>query len=197
MGFFPLLKKASLDKNVLKNYRPVSNLPFLSKVLEKVIAKRLDDYLAACNMQELYQSAYTAHHSTETALLKVKNDICKFVDDQGAAALVLLDLSAAFDTIDHGILLRRLEARFGITGSALAWIASYLTDRKEVVLIGESKSNDRSLCYGVPQGSVLGPLLFTLYTSELGDVMRRFNIQFHLYADDTQLYLPFNPRDHC
>ena len=192
----PLLKKASLDKNVLKNYRPVSNLPFLSKVLEKVIAERLDDYLAACNMRELYQSAYTAHHSTETALLKVKNDICKFVDDQGAAALVLLDLSAAFDTIDHGILLRRLKARFGITGSALAWISSYLTDRKVVVLIGETKSNDRSLCYGVPQGSVLGPLLFTLYTSELGDVMRRFNIKFHLYADDTQLYLPFNPRDH-
>ena len=131
-------------------------------------------------MRELYHSAYTEHHSTETALLKVKNGICKFVDDQGAAALVLLDLSAAFDTTDHGILLRRLEARFGIIGSALAWISSYLTDRKEVVLIGESKSNDRSVCYGVPQGSVLGPLLFTLYTSELGDVMRRFNIQFHL-----------------
>ena len=120
-------------------------------------------------MRELYQSAYTANHSTETALLKVKNDICKFVDGQGAAALGLLDLSAAFDTIDHGILLRRLKARFGITDSALAWISSYLTDRKEVVLIGESKSNDRSLCYGVPQGSVLGLLLFTLYTSELGN----------------------------
>ena len=120
-------------------------------------------------MRELYQSAYTAHHSTETALLKVKNDICKFVDGQGAAALGLLDLSAAFDTTDHGILLRRLKARFGITDSALAWISSYLTDRKEVVLIGESKSNDRSLCYGVPQGSGLALLLFTLYTSELGN----------------------------
>ena len=142
----------------------------------------------------MYQSAYIEHHSTETALLKVKNDLCRSVDDHGAAVLVLLDLSAAFDTIDHGILLRRLEERFGITGAALSWISSYLSDRKEVVRIGQSLSQERQLCYGVPQGSVLGPLLFTLYTSQLGDVIRELGVQYHLYADDTQLYLAFNPR---
>ena len=192
----PLLKKPSLDKDILKNYRPVSNLPFLSKVLEKVISKRLNVYLADNSMRELYQSAYAACHSTETALLRVKNDLCRSVDGHGAAALVMLDLSAAFDTIDHGIILKRLEERFGITGDALLWISSYLSDRKETVLIGNSLSNERSLCYGVPQGSVLGPLLFTLYTSALGDVIRRYGVQYHLYADDTQIYLAFNPRHH-
>ena len=190
----PLLKKSTLDKEILKNYRPVSNLPVLSKVLEKVIAQRLNVHLSDNSMREVIQSAYVEHHSTETALLKVKNDLCRSVDEHGAALLVMLDLSAAFDTIDHDILLQRLEGRFRITGQALSWISSYLADRKEVVLIGQSKSEERSLCYGVPQGSVLGPLLFTLYTSELGDVIRRHGIQFHLYADDTQVYLAFNPR---
>ena len=122
----PLLKKQSLDKNVFKNYRPVSNLSFLSKILERLVAKRLNSYLSTHGLREMFQSAYVAHHSTETALLRVKNDLCRAVDQHGAALLVLLDLSAAFDTIDHTILFGRMEKRFGITNQALEWLSSYL-----------------------------------------------------------------------
>ena len=157
------------------------------------MANQLNDYVSKCNLRELYQSAYVEHHSTETALLRVKNDLAMHVDRNGGAVLVLLDLSAAFDTIDHEILLTRLADRFCIAGKALSWIASYLKDRKESVIIDECRSRQKALCYGVPQGSVLGPLLFSFYTSELGDVIGKHGVQYHLYADDTQLYLAFNP----
>ena len=100
----PLLKKDDLDPEVLKNYRPVSNLSFLSKVLERVVAARLTNYMTINQLHEPMQSAYRACHSTETALVRVQNDILRTLDQGGAAILVLLDLSAAFDTIDHSIL---------------------------------------------------------------------------------------------
>jgi hypothetical protein len=107
--------------------------------------------------------------------------------------LVLLDLSAAFDTVDLDILLSRLENRFGITGTALSWLMSYLNFRKQCVLVNKTKSNQATLSCGVPQGSVLGPLLFSLYTAPLSDIINEFDISYHLYADDTQLYLSFYP----
>ena len=108
---------------------------------------------------------------------------------------MLLDLSAAFDTIDHSKLLETLEKSFGISGSALNWVTSYLTGRTQTVQIGESLSQPQNLKYGVPQGSVLGPILFTIYTTPLGKLIRSHGLSFHLYADDTQLYISIKPSD--
>ena len=107
------------------------------------------------------------------------------------ASLILLDLSAAFDTIDHGLLLNQLERRFRICGSALAWFKSYLSDRVQSVQIENCRSDPIALNYGVPQGSVLGPILFSLYTSPIGDIVRQHKLDYHLYAHDTQLYVSF------
>ena len=184
----PLIKKPGLDFNVLKNFRPVSNLPFLSKILEKVILKRLLLHLENNDLNEIFQSAYKKCHSTETALLKVYNDILCDLDKKHVTLQSLLDLSAAFDTLDHGILLKRLELSFGIKGSALAWFESYLVNRKQSVQINQSFSDSSLLIYGIPQGSVLGPILFSLYTTPLSNIFCKYDMKYHLYADDSQLY---------
>ena len=109
--------------------------------------------------------------------------------------LLLLDLSAAFDTVDHKILLGRLSSRFGIKGKALDWLRSYLTDRTQLVKVDDASSTVRPLHWGVPQGSVLGPMLYLLYTSPLGDIVREHGLPFHFYADDSQLYTSFAYND--
>ena len=186
----PLLKKPSLDL-IMKNYRPISNLPFVGKLLERCVIDQLLEHIRTNNLMEPLQSAYRPHHSTETALLRVRTDILKAMDNQEVACLVLLDLSAAFDMVDHKILLERLENYFGITGTALQWI------RSQRVIIGDTnttgaKSSGISLECGVPQGSALGPILFTLYTSPLSQICSS-KVHYHLYADDQQLYLSFKP----
>ena len=187
----PLLKKETLDPEILSNYRPVSNLSYISKVLEKVVAARIKDHLQAHNLLEPLQSAYRQFHSTETALVKVFNDLALALDQRKAAVLVLLDLSAAFDTIDQDILITRCSHLFGISGVALSWIRSYMTGRKQCVKVNNITSEAKNLNCGVPQGSVLGPLLFTMYTTPLGDLLRQRSANYHLYADDTQLYIVF------
>ena len=188
-----LLKNTSLDKNVLKNYRPVSNLPFVSKVLERAVAKQLQNYLTVNNLHEPQQSAYRKHHSTETALLCVQNDIVQAIDGKKSVILVLLDLSAAFDTIDHTVLLHRLKHDFGITGTALKWLDSYLSKKTQTVKIGDSFSTKQKVLFGVPQGSVLGPVLFSLYSSPVTKIARKYGLCVQLCADDIQLYLSFTP----
>ena len=122
----PLLKKSSLDWEILKNFRPVSNLSFLSKLTEKVVAKRLTHHMQTCNLHDIFQSAYKQYHSTETALIRVQNDILQAVDQNQVVLLVLLDLSAAFDTVDHQKLLSVLSMRLGIQGRALQWFSIYI-----------------------------------------------------------------------
>ena len=154
----PLIKKPILDVNVLSNYRPISNLPFLSKVLEKAISKQLCSFLHPNHILEVFQSGFRPFHGTETALVKVLN-----ASDSGyISVLMLLDLSAAFETVDHVILLDRLENLVGIRGQALFWFRSYLSDQYQFLNFNYFNSHQSRVRYGVPQGSVLGPLLFSI-----------------------------------
>jgi hypothetical protein len=191
----PLLKKPSLSKDDLKNYRPVSNLSFISKVVERVISKRIQSHISSSKSANPCQSAYKQFHSTETALLKIHNDVLRSMDGGKVTALTLLDLSAAFDTIDHRILLDRLHTWFRISGPALDWFSSYLSDRSQQIKLGDTLSPSVLIPFGVPQGSVLGPVLFTLYTTPLSAVIEGHSIQHHLYADDSQLYISFSSAD--
>ena len=131
----PLLKKHSLDPECLRSYRPVSNLSFVSKLTERVVARRLTDHVSEHQLHECYQSAYHPHHSTKTALVMVQNDILEAFDNSQGVILVLLDQSAAFDTIDHSMLVSRMQRRFDITGVASAWIESYLSGRSQSVVL--------------------------------------------------------------
>ena len=146
----PLLKKESLDPSDLGNYRPVSNLSFLSKVLERAVYEQIIDYLRTYNLLPKYQSAYRSNHSTETVLLDVMSDIYAASDSKKLTLLALLDQSAAFDVVDHSILLKRLEFMFGLKGVALEWIASYLTGRKQYVYFN-GMSEITEVMFGVPQ----------------------------------------------
>ena len=137
------------------------------------------------------QSAYRKNHSTETALLKIKNDILLGMNSQEVTLLVLADLSSAFDTIEHSNLLSRLQTKAGVAGCVLDWFKSYLTGRSQRVSVKGSESNKFALSCGVPQGSCLGPLLFSIYTSELFDVIEQHLPNAHCYADDTQIYFSF------
>ena len=190
----PLLKKDGLDP-IFKNYRPVSNLAYASKLVETVVAKQLQRYLFNNDLFPILQSAYRPNHSTETALLKVTNDILLNMNDQRVTLLLLLDLSAAFDTVDHDTLLHRLQFTFGVTGKVLSWFSSYLSGRSQQIAINDTLSAEFELHCGVPQGSCLGPLLFTLYSSKLFEIIKHHFPTVHCYADDTQVYISFCPND--
>ena len=150
-------------------------------------------HLKSFNLLEPLQSAYRQYHNTETALTKISNDLLLSADSKRVSVLVLLDLSAAFDTIDHTILLKRLADCFGFRGKVLEWFKSYLTNRSQCVKVGNVFSSFKPLLFGVPQGSVLGPLLYTLYIVPLGEIIKKHGLKYHFYADDTQLYLCIEP----
>ena len=187
----PLLKKPDAHFLQFKNFKPISNLKALSKIIEKNVALQLNNYLMNNNLHENFQSAYKVHHSTETVMLKVQDDILHAIDSNKAVVLLTLDLSATFDTVSHEILLDRLSQRYSIAGSVDEWFASYLSSRTQFVQIESSRSSLPELNCGVPQGSVLGPLLYVLYTSPVADIIKRHNLTYHLYAGDTQLYVSF------
>ena len=159
------------------------------------MAKRLEQHLNAHHLHDNLQSAYRSYHSTETALLRVHHDITMALDNKCTAVLVLLDLSAAFDVIDHGILYERLELSYGICNDALNWIQSYLSNRTQCVAVGSCTSTDKHLNFGVPQGSVLGPLEYCLYSKPIGEICRRHNLLYHCYPDDPQVYIVIRPSD--
>lgn len=184
----PILKKAGLDPDVAANYRPISNLTFISKVIERIVAGQLTAYLVANNLLPTRQSAYRAHHSTETALLGITSAIFDAADKADVTLLAALDLSAAFDCVDHHILLERLRISYGLGGCVLDWIASFLHDRSQTVSFAGGLSAASTVLYGVPQGSVLGPLLYVLYTADVCDIAASHQVHIHCYADDIQLY---------
>ena len=193
----PAIKKLCLDPEILNNFRPISNLTFISKLIEKIVAKRLNKHMTQQNLHEIMQSSYKQHHSTETALTCVQDDFLMAIDKKKSVLLLMLDLSAAFDTVDHTILINRLRGRLGIGGAALNWFQSYLSNRKCRVVLKGVSSNYKNLDCGVPQGSVLGPILFTVYTLPLGDIIRKHGVPFHLYADDSQKYAIFEMHDYA
>ncbi len=175
----PLLKKPNLCVDDPNNYRPVSLLSFLSKLIERVVAEQLSKYLTACDLYVSVQSAYRPNHSMETALLKVVNDLLLAVENGHAAVLALLDQRTAFDTIDHVILLNRLRCCFGLSGSVFFWFECYLSARRQSVSISGINSVTVLLLFGVPQGSVLGPVLFTLYNSPIHSITEKNAVSDH------------------
>ena len=187
-----MLKKCGLDI-AFNNLRPVSNLPYVSKLSEKAAANQLIDHMTTYDLHLPLQSAYKQNHSTESALLKVKNDFLLNMEAQKITLLVLLDLSAPFDIVRHDTLLNRLKSSFGMDGKALEWFALYLADHTQSVTVNDGLSSAFPLTQGVPQGSCLGPLLFTVYTIKLFDIVSKHLPSVHSYADDTQLYLAFSP----
>ena len=185
----PLLKKPGLDGEVVGNYRPISNLSTVSKILERLFLARLRDHLDHSPNINRKQSAFKIHHSTETALQAILDEVYGAIDKKQVTLLVALDISAAFDALDHGTILRRLEYTFGISGAMLDWIRSYITEREQFVKLGIQCSRRVHCESGVPQGSVLGPTIFALYISPVAAVIEDFGFKHHQYADDTQLFI--------
>ncbi len=168
----PLLKKPALNPALLENYRPVSLLPFIAKSLERVVFNQLSLFLAQNNILDNNQSGFRSGHSTETALLSVTEALRLARAASKSSVLILLDLSAAFDTVNHQILMSILR-KMGISGTALLWFESYLSDRSFRVSWRGEVSKSQLLATGVPQGSVLGPLVFSIYMSSLGSVIQK------------------------
>ena len=179
----PLLKGG--DPTCLNNYRPISKLSILSKVLEGLVNDQLKDFLHTNNIFSPYQSGFRKQHSTTTASLKLTNDIIDWLDQKKVCKALFVDLSKAFDTVDHSILKQRL-LDIGLSEQAVGWFNNYLSNRKQCVCFEGSSSTLLNVSTGVPQGSVLGPILFVIYVNTLGSNVP--NAKFHFYADDTVIY---------
>ena len=178
----------------MNNYRPVSNLCFIAKILEKLVLSQVSSYLNSHNLYNTCQSAYRPGHSTETALLKVVDDLFLSPNKGNISVLVLLDFSSAFDTIDHPILVHRLHTDLGFTDAILQWFSSYLTDRTHYVSLSSQCSAFTHVHSGVPQGSVLSPkILFTMYIKPLSAIIDSHSIIHHSFADDLQLQMSDPP----
>ena len=191
----PKIKAQTLDNDEKKNFRPLSNLSFLSKALERCVQNQLLNYLNSNNMFNDFQSAYRKFHSCETAITKITNDLLLSIDNNQCSILLFLDLSSAFDTIDHAILLSILQTKYGLNGIVLKWFESYISNRNFRVNIGKSFSEGICLLFGVPQGSILGPILFILYIADIEYIAKCHGFKVHIYADDTQLYISFEKSD--
>ena len=180
----PILKALNLDKNDLTNYRPVSLLSFISKLTERVVHSRINAHLSANSLHNHSQYGYKKNHSCETLLLKLVDDILVAVDQKFGVVVMIIDLSAAFDTVDHSILLNMLQFKYHITGPALKWLKSFLSGRTKRVRVGDCLSESFVVNFGVAQGSVLGPLLFNLYCSSISEVFVSCGFGCMGYADD-------------
>ena len=188
----PVIKKPGLNRGELSNYRPISNLPYISKILERVVFSQLDQHLKEHSLLSPTQSAYRRFHSTETMLVKVADNILRALDRGKSVLLVALDVSAAFDTVEHQLLLKRFKDYFGLTDTALHWMASYLADRQQIVQIGSSQSDVQPVDSGFPQGSTLGGPKFTMYATPLHYLAELHDVEDHCYADDSNLFVSFD-----
>ena len=186
-------QRMCLDHNDLNNYRPVSNLCFIAEILEKLVLSQVSFYLNSHNLYNTCQSAYRPGHSTETALLKVVYDLFLPLNKGNISVLALLDFSSAFDTIDHPILVHHLHTDFGFTDTVLQWFSSYLTDRTHYISLFNHCSAFAPVHSAVPQGSVLGPILFTMYVKTLSAIIDSHSIIHHSYADDVQIQMSALP----
>ena len=186
-------KKRCLDHNDLNNYWSVSNQCFIANILEKLVLSQVSAYLNFHNLYNTCQSAYRPGHSTETALLKVVNDLFLSLNKGNISVLALLDFSSAFDTNDHPILVHRLHTDLGFTDTVLQWFSSYLTDRTHYVSLSNHCSAFTHVHSGVPHGSVLGPMHFTMYIKPLSAIIDSHSIIHHSFADDLQLQMSAPP----
>ena len=177
----PRLKKPDADHNQFSNFRLVSEPSLISKISEQVVAVQLTNYIVDYHMDEMSQSAYKVFHLTETALVKVQNDVLRTVDNNDSIVLLLVELSAAFDKVDHSIKLSRLALRFCVIGQAVVCIEWDLKDRQQFVQIANIKSSILQLLRGVPQGSVLRPLLYVLYTAPIADMIKSYTYKLSTY----------------
>ena len=187
----PIPKSLKPNLNTLAEFRPISSIPLLSKIIEMCVHAQLNEHLCVNKLLINNQSAYRKNHGCETALLRVVNDAFTSLNSSTNVVVAFLDFSAAFDTICHKVLLEKLEFQYGIKGTVLNWFKSYLSDRMLRVKIKESVSKGKYLNCGVPQGSVLGPILFCLYIQEISAIINKYNLKFHIFADDVQIYTEF------
>jgi len=191
----PVLKKPGLNTADMANFRLVSNVTFMSKIAQRVVAQQLHEYLAINELLPRNQSAYRSHHSTGTTMLRVISDALSEADEQRVTLLASLDMTAAFDCVDHSLLPMRLQWNFGLQKTALEWMTSFLTGRTLQLAYTGQLSPILPVLYGVPKGSVLGPLLFVLYMTELHDVVAKHGVTIHQNADDCYLYASMPIRD--
>ena len=187
----PILKKAGSDPEVLKNYRPVCNTFYLSKTIERTVITQANIHMDLIKAHTTNQSGYKPNHSCETLLLRVTNDIFTNMDNSMCTISVLLDLSAAFDTVDHDQLLSILWSELGFRGTVFKWFENFLSGRRQSVCIDGKKSDFKENRYGVPQGSVVGPFLFNIYVRGLMKLMEIEGFTAHGYADDHQFLFTF------
>ena len=180
------MKSPSLDATGLSSYRPFSNFRTMAKLLEHIAQLQLRPHILSAAAFSPYQSAYRPFHSTETAALFITDSLLR---SPSSSLLVSLDLSSAFDCVSHSTLLCRLSQDFGLSGPPLSWLESYLTGRTQHVFWNGVLSPNVPVSMGVPQGSVLGPLLFNAYVSPISRLLTSFGLLHHSYADDTTLIL--------
>lgn len=187
----PILKKDGLDLDELSNYRPVCGGLYVDKLIQKSVLVQLNDYMTFYDLHIPYQSGYKSNHSCETVLLSILDSILLHLDEGSCCLVLLLDLSAAFDTVDLDKLISILSDDLGLGGTVLEWFKSFLYGRKQATSVNGCRSEFKDVKYGVPQGSVLGPVLFNIYIRKFIQLLRDAGFTVHGYADDHQVISSF------